>query len=391
MKFPARALLTLTLLLIMLVSVRSQTMLLWDDQSAIFTNKGSQLLESKLLENDIAIMMTMDFSKRCDYLYGEFNKTMNQAVLSIFDCNRKMLGTQTWMSKFFTLPEDERVALIAFAVVEIIEKNMSTLPDHSSGADQGFQRAYSIPFNHHLTRYFFTPSSFNLSKGELYYSTLFFASHDLQYGITDNFSIGMGTTLILNPFYVTPKYSFRANEKNSFSVGTMLMIGTWTNDLLGNLGYLTYTRGDQFNNITLGIGHLYMEDDSDVIANRVIGNISAMARVSDHLYFVTENYTLSLRSNYTARKYDPINWETIYSEKFSLNTTYLAGMAGFRFVNKTLNVSAFQFGLGYIIRFRQPLPEKFTAPDIMIDGNTKTWKRFILPTIGFVHKLGKRV
>jgi hypothetical protein len=379
------------------VTATAQTLMLWDDQQDIISSAGESLLLAKLAENDIEIVMSLDYKKRCDYLYAELTQTLNQATLNIYDCNRNLRGSKSWMSKFFGLSEDEKVTLLTYAIVEIVEKPQ--LAKSEQPKDERFNDGtFTIPFNHHSTRYFFSPSSYNLKRGELYYSTLYFMSHDLQYGITDNFSVGMGTTVALMPFYITPKFSFSTAEKHSFSVGTLMMVGTWGVDFFGNLGYGTYTYGDQFNNVTLGLGYLYMNDsESDAKFNEPVLNIGGMARMSDYIYFVTENYLVNLNSNISADYYGtPKNdwgwWDgpRLFTESFDLRTNYIAGMTGFRFINKNRNVNAFQFGLTYVIKMQDNIPSKYDPMYWDIDQPWQ-WKRFVIPTISFVSKLGKRV
>jgi hypothetical protein len=378
----------------------AQTLMLWDDQQDIISSEGEKSLLSNLAESDIEIVMSLDYKKRCDYLYAELTQTLNQATLTIYDCNRKIRGTKSWMSKFFGLSEEEKVTLLTFAIVEIVENPQLAKKDQPS--DVRFNDGtFTIPFNHHSTRYFFSPSSYNLKRGELYYSTLYFASHDLQYGITDHFSVGMGTTIALMPFYITPKYSFQINEKSSFSLGTLMMVGTWGVDFFGNLGYATYSYGNQFSNLTLGLGHLFLDDDeSGNLVNKPLINLSGMARISDYIYFVSENYFIQYTQGNWAHKYStPKNdwgwWDglPVSHEYYSWNDYYWGGMSGFRFINKNRNVNAFQFGLTYIIRTsNHEIPDKFIKESDYWDvDNVSSWKRFVIPTISFVSKLGKRV
>jgi hypothetical protein len=381
--------------------IYAQFQILWEDPQDILSVSAETQLFTQLAEDEITVVMNIEYSKRCDYYYVEITKSMNQAALNIMDCNRKSLGSRTWTARFFSLESSEQVNRIAVAIAEILENPQSvsspkttTAPQPESKFNNGL---FTVPFNHHTSRYFFSPSSFNLQRGELYYSTLYFGSHDLQYGITDNFSVGMGTTLMLMPFYITPKYAFNLDEKNRFSLGTMIVLGTWGIDLIGNLGYATYTYGSQFNNVTLGLGHLYLESEDNAPLNKFVINAAAMARMSDHIYFVTENYFVPIAHERSADYYGtPQNqwgwWDSapLFSERFTQNGNYFAGMMGFRFINKNHNVNAFQFGLTYIFRSLESSPAKYTDGKWYYE-KADDWRRFVIPTISFVSKLGKRV
>jgi hypothetical protein len=383
----------LSFLLFSAASAQTKTLMLWDDSQDILSNKGENLLISKLTAENVDVVMTLDYKKRCDYIYTELTGDVNKVNLTIYDCNHKMLGTKSWLSKFYSLSEEERVTMLSYAIVEMIENPTLANTKPAEGDYRFTDDKFTVPFNHHTSRYFFAPSSYNLRRGELYYNTLYFATHDLQYGVTDHFSVGMGTTPMLLPFYVTPKYSFALNEKHSFSVGTLFFIGTWGTDFYGNLGYGTYTYGNQFNNVTLGLGHFYLGGNQvDQSISKLVINASAMARMSDYLYFVTENYYMGFKESATAYfGTEPSPWQYTYMEEFGLKNNYIAGMSGFRFINKMRNVSAWQFGLTYVIRTRQSLPDKYTGSNCYVDYNMGDWKRFVIPTISFVSKLGKRI
>ncbi len=363
-------------------TVNSQAQLIWEDQGAILSKSAEDALVKKLAENEIEVVVSMDYKKRCEYHYAELTKTVSQVSLKIYDCNRNITGARTWTTKFYSMPEDEQVSRLVFAISEIVfETNPSAKTDRSP------DDFFSVPFNHHATRHFFSPTSFNLKKGELYYSTIFFMMHDFQYGISDNFSLGMGTTSILHPFYITPKFSYKVNEKNSFSVGTMFMLGTWWPDFIGNLGYVTYTYGDEFNNVTLGLGHLYLDMEENVgrTVNEPVLNLSGMFRLSDHVYIVSENYYFGFNENADIYmnniQLPPIN---------NIRTNYIAGMFGFRFVSKSKDVRAIQFGLAYFQRYRQ-LPSQYNNPNFNVEYGTGDLRRLVLPTLTFYTKLGRRV
>lgn len=372
----------------------AQTQILWDDQQDIITNAGETLLFSQLANNDIEVIMTMDYKKRCDYLYVELTGVMSKATLTVFDCNRTVIGQRSWMSKFFGISEEERVLMLSYAISEIIESKGEVVEkrDKTQPSDVRYSDGeFTVPFNHHTSRHFFSPTSYNLKRGELYYSSLYFLVHDFQYGITDKFSFGMGTTLIPLPFYVTPKFSQPISEKSTISIGTIMVVGAWGLDFFGNLAYGTYTYGNQFDNITLGGGHLYFEADGSHTNNLVI-NLSGMKRLSDYFYLVSENYFVSMQENATAYYYSsPDMWQWEFSERTKLNSHLFAGMTGFRFINKDLDVSAWQFGLSYVVRNRPAIPEKYSGSNWNVSYDSGDWKRFFFPTISFVRKLGKRV
>jgi hypothetical protein len=114
--------------------------------------------------------------------------------------------------------------------------------------------------NLHDTRYFFAPSAFGLRKGEGYFGHSYWMLWQMQYGITDNFSIGGGATIFGLPSTVNGKYSFNIKNDINAALGYF-----WVGDLFGiagedersfvNMPYAVITKGSKENNITLGIGY----------------------------------------------------------------------------------------------------------------------------------------
>lgn len=373
---------------------QNKTLMLWDDPEDLISNSGETMLISKLAASDIEIVMTLDYKKRCDYVYAELNGNLSKVTLTLYDCNKKVLGTKSWLSKFFSLPEEERVTLVAYAIVEIVENPQLANTEPYPGDDVRItDNQFSVPFNHHTTRYFFSPSSFNLRRGELYFNTIYFSAHDLQYGITDQFSFGMGTSTVLWPFYLTPKYSFPLKKNHTVSVGSLFFISTWGPAFTGNLGYGTYTYGDQFNNVTVGLGHFYLGGRGiDKTVSKPLLNVGTMLRMSDYLYFVSENYYFNVNGSATAYfGTNPNIWQFDYMEDFSINNHFVAGMSGFRFISKFRNVSAWQFGLTYVLRFKEGLEPQYKGDNVYVSYGFGNWNRFVIPTISFVSKLGKRI
>lgn len=115
--------------------------------------------------------------------------------------------------------------------------------------------------NPHASRYFYTPTGYALKKGEGYVQTIWGFYYHLQYGITENFSLGLATTFIGMPVTISPKYTFDLKENLKLAVGAQVGALTWLstqeNPLLG-IGYATITSGSKENNVTLGAGYSFI-------------------------------------------------------------------------------------------------------------------------------------
>ena len=64
---------------------------------------------------------------------------------------------------------------------------------HEANENNIVNNEYWFP-NLHDTRYFFSPSAFGLEKGEGYYGHSYFFLWQMQYGISEDISIGFGTS-----------------------------------------------------------------------------------------------------------------------------------------------------------------------------------------------------
>ncbi|MFM7340359.1 MAG: hypothetical protein ACKO2H_09630, partial [Bacteroidota bacterium] len=114
------------------------------------------------------------------------------------------------------------------------------------------------------SRYLFAPSAFNLKKGEGYYQNTYLFINSFNYGITDNFSMGLGFEFLstfgslgngsFDPiFFVTPKYSTQVSE--NMRVGVGVLVGKITDNIGGfGVSYGLVTYGNPEHNATLGLG-----------------------------------------------------------------------------------------------------------------------------------------
>jgi hypothetical protein len=151
---------------------------------------------------------------------------------------------------------------------------------------------YRFP-NPNNTRYYFAPSAINLKKGEGYYQNVYFLMNSANYGVTNNFSIGGG---IIIPFavFITPKVSFKITEKFHAGVGSIM--GFIPGPEFVGIAYAITTYGTNENNITLGTGWGFYDDE---YADRPIITLNAMARLSRKVALVTENWSIPFtRTNY---------------------------------------------------------------------------------------------
>ncbi|MCF8374417.1 MAG: hypothetical protein K9H64_22540 [Bacteroidales bacterium] len=144
--------------------------------------------------------------------------------------------------------------------------------------------------NPHDTRYFIGPSGIPSKKGEGYYQNIEVLINSINYGITDNLSIGGGfeflSTIQGSPiWFLTSKLGFNISE--TFHFGCGVMVGGITGEGTAALGYGVFTFGSSESNLSLGAGYGLsggeLSDYPGVI-------ISGTQRVSNSIALLSENY-----------------------------------------------------------------------------------------------------
>jgi len=375
-----------------------QSKLVIDDRAEIISGEVESLLTSRLKGDSIELTYTIDFKNKCDYWFASSYLEKNELILTVKDCNEKTAGAKNLGTKIISAADSEKALLLYFALSEILQnpfKNTpaSVLPENGqvTSSEPTAEVSSQTDPGEHRSRYFFAPSSYNLEEGELYYNTLYFLLHDVQYGVTDQFSIGMGTTVAGFPFYLTPKITLPVNDLSTFSIGDMVILGTWNSDFFGNLFYATYTRGNYRNNITIGGGHLFTREGE--ITNRTnspVVNFSALGQVSDHIYFITENYASQVKTKQNAyyEKYDETSMTfTFNSADFEQKVFFIYGLTGFRFINRKKDVTSWQVGLTYLFRSPSSVPTLYTNPHWYTSASDSP-KFITFPVIGYTRKFG---
>ncbi|MCP4312029.1 MAG: hypothetical protein GY790_12255 [Bacteroidetes bacterium] len=385
----------LLILFIFTLSVSAQDKLVIDDRTGILSPKLEGVVSQKLLEEGISYTKMVDFSKRCEYLFTELQKPGDDLVIRVKDCDETPLGEKNLGSRIMTAPAPEQGLLIAYAILDIISDPGKYVaaptvvtPSETTAGQAAPPRKDSAIVNEHDSRYFFAPSAYNLKKGELYYNTVYFLIHDIQYGLTDNFSMGMGTTIIGLPLYFTPKLSFPIGEKSALAIGDMLMLGTWGGDAIGNLAYGTFSTGGPNGNVTFGAGHLYTnENELTGLTSSLVTNFSAMTRISPYIFFLTENYVMSANFNKEAW-YNSQSGQNYYGqvyEDYVQRNTFWYGILGIRIISKNRDFISWQMGLTYIVNFAGDIPVKFNSWD---HDAREGVNMIAFPTVSFTVKFG---
>ncbi len=368
--------------------------------SAFAQSKITYLYDKDLLNADVETLLAanlkaynleyssqIDLNRKCDFLFAAIRLRDNQIYLEIKDCYEFSRGS-VLVGK---LSQKDNAQAYAGAISYLTNDILQNPEKYKSSVAK---TDTVIKENEHASRYFFAPSAYNLKKGELYGATNYFLAYDFQYGITDNFSLGMGSTIAFIPFYITPKLSFKVGEKSRVSVGDMLVLGTWGAQFTANLAYGVYTYGNSNSNVSLGLAYLSTggADIESKLSQPVI-NLSAMARLSEYMFIVSENYFTtgsSQRKEEEYLGYDPITFKSIVKNyNYERSSNIAMGALGFRFISKKRDVQSVQFGLAYFINSYTDKYENNVKPGYVV--KTTHYNQFFIPTLSFFYKFGRKV
>lgn len=229
----------------------------------------------------------------------------------------------------------------------------------------------------YASKYLFAPSAYPMGKGMKSYTNINVFVQDFQFGISESFSISMGTSIVLNPVYINPSYSFKINNKSAFAVGDLFLFTTYDHIEYGNLLYAIYTRGNFNNNFTIGAGlwiskfgednteildpgdgNTFTEYNSKIKTTSPAFNFSTQLKLSEHAYFISENYWFKINMSSITELRDNSD-NIIRAENYAMKETILAGIFGLRLINKKNNLKSWQLSSIYILAHHGEIPDKY--------------------------------
>lgn len=205
--------------------------------------------------------------------------------------------------------------------------------------------------NPNSTRYFFSPSAFNLKAGEGYYQNNYILLNSFYVGITDFLTIGGGfeiTSLFASSspgpiYFLTLKGGAPIAKNLNLAAGILYggipssFVSHGNYDNFG-IGYGIITYGNRNTNLTVGIGKGF---ENGTVAKRPYITFSGMARVSPKFSFVSENWLIP-STKYEDQITYTGNYNYLYSRK-EINTYPLYFSYGARFFGEKLSID-----LGFI-------------------------------------------
>jgi hypothetical protein len=154
--------------------------------------------------------------------------------------------------------------------------------------------------NPQSTRYFFATNARGLKKGHWYYQNTWIFFNNVNAGVTDNISLGVGIIPLFlfgsdtSPVWIMPKVSIPIDTDNFYLAAGGLfggLVGEHSESL--GFAYGVATIGSSDKNLSVGLGYGYAGSDW---SNTPFVNVSGMVRVARRTYVLTENYFFSADS-----------------------------------------------------------------------------------------------
>lgn len=169
---------------------------------------------------------------------------------------------------------------------DVYRSNNSSITDTSKKRPDSYQAPLT---------YLVKPSGFGLKKNEAYYQSVFLFFNQVNFGISDRFSMGMGfiPLEILDesaPVWINAKYKIPvvANQVN-FSLSSLngVTLGSNQNPFGVFLGELSV--GGEKNHLSVGIGQGYLNGDW---RDRMALSFGGVVRITQTASLVSENYMI---------------------------------------------------------------------------------------------------
>jgi len=153
------------------------------------------------------------------------------------------------------------------------------------------------------TRYFITTNGLPIKKGDNYIQWNLYGP-DFQFGIADNFGVGIMTSWAAIPVIANAKYSIRLGENTNMALGALLGTGSWALPDFGlALPFASLTLGNRKNNLTFSAGYgalFYSEDNYNPTTSssykekfsegRVLLSVAGMVRINPKFSLVFDTF-----------------------------------------------------------------------------------------------------
>ncbi|WP_421774810.1 hypothetical protein [Gracilimonas sp.] len=145
--------------------------------------------------------------------------------------------------------------------------------------------------NTFATRYYISTNANPISKGENYIIWNLYGP-DVQFGISDDFGVGLVTTWFGSPIVGSAKYSLYKKNNVGLAIGTLLGTGSWASPDYGiALPFGSVTIGEINKNISLSVGYGAVFGTGSS-GGGALFSLAGMNRVSDRVSLVFDSFVV---------------------------------------------------------------------------------------------------
>lgn len=264
-------------------------------------------------------------------------------------------------------------------LIETKEMGLVAIPRHEIreirevGARELNVKGEYVPGEVFATRYFITTNGLSIAKGENYMIWNLFGP-DIQFGVGENFGLGVMTSWLGSPIIGTAKYSIPFNDNTSVAMGLLLGTDTWYGTGFAMaLPYAAFTIGDRVANITFSAGYGavgYKVEQFNYFTGkstkkresegRMLISFAGMFKAGKTVSIVFDSFIVPGGKKYqTTEFYDYFNPNTGFYEQRERNVTkkregFALILPGLRF--QTTPNKAFQFGFAGVFAGGEAAP-----------------------------------
>ena len=181
---------------------------------------------------------------------------------------------------------------ISVPAYQIKELKEATQGDISASGDIIMENIFA-------TRYFITTNGLDIKKGDSYVLFNWYGP-DIQFGVADNWTVGIMSSWLATPIIGSVKYSMDLGENTSLGLGALVGTLGWSGwDAGGALPFAAFTLGDRRTNLTFsaGYGAIWYEGwDVDQMKDvrktdgEALISIAGMRRINNSLSFVFDSF-----------------------------------------------------------------------------------------------------
>lgn len=174
--------------------------------------------------------------------------------------------------------------------IDLIATNVEKIEDESYTGEYRYD-------NPTPSKYFIGGSAIPLKKGKGYYNNSLLLLNSVNYGISDNVSIGGGFEFVtlfqgIPLWFVNSKVGFQVSEK--IHVGGGVAVLGFLGEGYGALGYGMTTFGNTEKNISIGLGYAFEKGiDDDTETSPPLFMVSGIYRITRMVALMSENFILS--------------------------------------------------------------------------------------------------